>query len=65
MTQLKINVVIERFDYKLKSALEDAVSNTIPDATFDRDKPWLEFVRAVNKKCSTWAPVPDSYVKKG
>jgi len=65
MARVKINVVIERLDYQIKGALEDAVSNTIPGATFDTDKLWLEFVRALNKKCSTWSIVPDSYVKKG
>ena len=63
MAQIKLNVVIERLDYKLKTALEEAVINAIPGAEFDKDKLWLEFVRAVNKKCSIWAPVPDSYVK--
>ena len=64
MPKIKVNAVIERLDYKLRSALEEAVSNAIPDAVFNTDELWLEFVRTVNKKCSIWAPVPDSYIQK-
>jgi len=64
MVQIKINAVIERLEYKLKSALEETVTSAIPEATFDKDMLWLEFVRVVNRKCSTWAPIPDSYIKK-
>jgi hypothetical protein len=63
MAQIKVNVMIEWVDYKLKSALEEAVQNALPGVTFDREVLWKEFVSVVNRKCSIWAKVPDSYVR--
>jgi hypothetical protein len=63
MAQVKINVIIEWVDYKLKSALEEAVVNTLPGVQVDRETLWKEFVNIVNRKCSVWAKVPDSYVR--
>ena len=64
MARIKVNVVIEWVGYKIKSALEEAVQNTIPDARFDKEQLWKEFVGAINRKCSIWAKVPNSYIKK-
>lgn len=64
MAQIKVNVVIEWIGFKAKSALEEAVFNTVPGARFDREVLWKEFVGALNRKCSVWANVPDTYVKK-
>lgn len=63
MAQIKINVIVEWVDYKLKSALEEAVANTLPGVQIDRETLWKEFVKVVNRKCSVWAKVPDTYVK--
>jgi hypothetical protein len=63
VAQIKINVVIEWVGYKVKTALEEAVLNAIPGVQFDKDLLWKEFVGAMNRKCSVWAKVPDSYVR--
>lgn len=64
MAQVKVNVFIEWVDYRLKNALEEAVTNVMPGVLFDKDKLWKEFVGVVNRKCSVWAKVPDTYVRK-
>jgi len=64
MARIKVNSTIEWIGYKLKSALEEAVHNTVPEAQFDKDMLWKEFIAEINKKCSIWAKVPDSYIKK-
>jgi hypothetical protein len=64
MAQVKLNVFIEWVDYRLKTALEEAVTNAIPGVRIDKEKLWKEFVGVVNRKCSVWAKVPDTYVRK-
>ncbi len=62
MAQVDIEEIIESLDYDMKRALEAAVHDVLPDATFDRNKLFRAFVRAVRRKCSTWENVPDQYV---
>jgi hypothetical protein len=64
MPRIKVNAFIDRVDYKLKPALEEAVLNVIPGARFDKEMLWKEFLGVVNRKCSSWAKVPDSYIRK-
>ncbi len=63
MAQIKINAMIEWVEYRLKPALEEAVVNAIPGVQVDKDLLWKEFIGVVNKKCSIWANIPDSYIR--
>ena len=65
MADIKIADVIERLDYDMKRALEDAVNEVVDDdGDFDRSALFRAFVRAVNRKCSTWVRVPDNLVRE-
>ncbi len=63
MAKIKIESVIEHLDTDIRRALEDAVNHTIIDIQFDRNVLFREFVRAVGRKCQTWANVPDNCVR--
>jgi hypothetical protein len=64
MALVKVNAMIEYVAYKLKPVLEEAVTKTVPGHQFDKDELWKEFLRLVNRKCSVWAKVPDTYIRK-
>jgi len=64
MALVKVNAIVEYVAYKLKPVLEEAVTKTIPGIQVDKDELWKEFLRIVNRKCSIWAKVPDTYIKK-
>lgn len=64
MALVKVNAIVEYVAFKLKPVLEEAVTKTAPGIQFDKDELWKEFLRIVNRKCSVWAKVPDTYIKK-
>jgi len=64
MARVRIQKIIERLDYDMKRALEDAISEVLPDADVDRDELYRAFRRAVGRKCSTWVNVSDNDVEK-
>ena len=64
MARVKIERVVEHLDQDLKKALAEAVEKTIPNARFDKNALFKAFVKAVDRKCSTWESVPDQYVEK-
>jgi hypothetical protein len=64
MARVKIESIVEHLDYDMKRALEDAISNVIPNIQVDRSALYHEFRRAVGRKCSTWVDVPDRDVEK-
>lgn len=63
MGKVNIEDIIDYLDTEMKGALEEAVSNIIPDVDFDRDELFREFVIAVGRKCLQWENVPDSCIK--
>lgn len=63
MAQVKIESIIEHLDYDIKRALERAVQDVAPSTVIDRNHFYRQFLRAINRQCSTWTRVPDSYVK--
>jgi len=64
MARVKIQKIIEHLDYDMKRALEDAISEVLPQANVDRDELYRAFRRAVGRKCSTWVNVSDNDVEK-
>ena len=64
MAQIKIEEVVDHLSYEMKRALAEAVERTIPDAKFSSKTLFRNFLRSVNRKCSTWERVPDQYVKE-
>ena len=64
MALFKVNAIVEYVAYKLKPVLEETVTKTVPGIQVYKDELWKEFLRIVNRKCSIWAKVPDTYIKK-
>ena len=64
MARVKIEEVIDHLSSEMKRALEQAVSNSIPGAQFDRNLLFREFRKSVYRKCNVWENVPDQYVEK-
>jgi hypothetical protein len=63
MTRVRIQSIIERRDYEMKRALEDALLRVLPEAQFDRTQLFKEFSKAVGRRASTWVDVSDSDVE--
>jgi hypothetical protein len=63
MAEIKVEEVIDHLRSEMKRALEDAVTEVIPTAQYDRDELYREFKRAVYRKCNIWESVPDEYVR--
>ena len=62
MAKVKIEGIIDHLDSEIRQALESAVEETIPSATFDAYALFRAFQRAIDRKCSTWERVPDHYI---
>lgn len=63
MAQVKIQSIIDKLDYEMKRALEDAITRVVPDLNVDRNTLYREFYKAVGRKSSTWVTVNDSDVQ--
>lgn len=63
MARIKIEGVLDHLDNELRQALEEAVRSSIPDANYDIRRLYKDFVRAAERKCSTWERIPDRYVQ--
>jgi len=62
MARVKMEEIVDHLSAEMKRALERAVSRTLPDVEFDRNKLYREFKRAVGAKCDTWERIPDHCV---
>jgi len=62
MARIKPEECIDHLDTDIRNALEAAVRETIPGATFDKYQLFRAFKRAVGRKCNTWERVPGAYV---
>jgi len=63
LAQVQPEEIIDHLDSEMRRALEEAVMEVIPNATFDAHELFRAFKRAVRRKCRTWEQVPDPYVK--
>jgi hypothetical protein len=63
MASIKVEDVVEQFSFEMRHALEDAVKEAIPEATFDSNVLFRAFQRAVGRRCSNWQRVPPNCVK--
>lgn len=64
MARVKIEDIVDHLSSEIRKALEQAVTNVLPDAEFDAYELFREFRRAVGRKCNTWENVPDHFVEK-
>lgn len=62
MAKVRIEEVVDYLNSEMRRALEDAVREVMPNATFDSHELFRAFRRAVSRKCGTWEQVPDQYV---
>ncbi len=63
MPKVRIATIIERLDSNMRSALAEAVTEVLPGANVDSYGLFRAFVRAVERRCSTWEKVPERCVK--
>jgi hypothetical protein len=63
MARVNIEEIIDDLSTEMRSALEAAVKEVIPQAQFDRQVLFRAFKRAVGRKCNTWESVSDSNVE--
>lgn len=63
MARVKIEEIVDDLSTEMRSALEAAVKEVLPDAEFDRSALFRAFKRAVRRKCSTWERVRDDHVE--
>jgi hypothetical protein len=63
MARVQIEEVVDHLSSEMRRALEDAVRECAPNASFDPHELFRAFRRAVRRKCSTWERVPDQYVQ--
>ena len=62
MTRVKIENIIDHLGAKIRRALTEAVNNVDSDIDVDERELYLEFRRAIRRRCSAWEQVPDQYV---
>jgi hypothetical protein len=63
VAQVQIEQIVDHLSSDMRRALEQAVQDTIKDEKFDSHELFRAFRRAVGRKCSNWASVPDHYVR--
>jgi hypothetical protein len=63
MARVKIEGILEHLDGELSRALDDTLRRAFPDLNFNARSLYRDFVRAADRKCSTWERVPDRYVE--
>lgn len=65
MAYVNVEEILEHLESDLQRALSDAVTETLPECGVDDGELFRAFKRAVGRRCSTWEPVPDRYVRAG
>ena len=63
MARVKMEDIVDDLSTEMRSALEAAVREVLPEAEFDRYALFRAFKRAVRRKCSTWERVRDNHVE--
>ena len=64
MARIKIERVLEHLDSDIIRALEETLKTHFPNVRFDEREVYRTFLRAVDRKCSTWERIPDHFVEK-
>ena len=64
MAQVNIEEIIDYLSSDLRQALEQAVKRVIPDAEFNRNVLFREFIKSVRRRCNIWEQVPDIYIRE-
>jgi hypothetical protein len=63
MAEVDIEEIVDSLRSEVTRALDDAVTEVLPDAEIDRNDLFRAFKQAIRRKCATWEKVPDSTVK--
>jgi len=64
MAKVKIEAIVEYLKTDMRRALEAAVKEAAPEATFNSHALFRSFRRAVRRKCNVWETVPDDLLEK-
>ena len=65
MQKINIDRVLEHLRFRVVLALEAAVKEVIPSASYDKDLLFEAFLRALHRECSTWEEFPNDCVHHG
>jgi hypothetical protein len=63
MARVNIDDVIHALSGETKRALQDAMQEVLPNATYDPDLLFKAFHKAIYKRCRRWETVPDGAVE--
>jgi hypothetical protein len=63
MARVKIEAIVEHLDSEFRAALHNTLRRHFPDAEYSISQVFRDFVRDVDRKCSTWERVPDHLVE--
>jgi hypothetical protein len=63
MARVKIEGIVDHFSAQMRHALDEAVSKAVPGARFRSHELFLEFRRAVGRRCNTWEEIPSRLVE--
>jgi hypothetical protein len=64
MTKIRMESIVEQLSAQVRQALADAVTKTIPDASFDQYQLFREFKQAIGRRCATWETIPNECVRQ-
>ena len=64
MTKIKMEPIVDQLSTQVRRALADAVTKTMPDASFDEYQLFREFKHAIGRRCATWETIPNDYVRQ-
>ena len=64
MIKIQMEPIIDQLSAQVRRALVDAVTNTIPDASFDEYQLFREFKHAIGRRCATWETISNEYVRQ-
>lgn len=62
MAKVKPAEIIDHLGPQIRKALEDAAAKITPQAPFDAMEFYMEFKRAVGRRCRPWEIVPNNLV---
>jgi hypothetical protein len=63
MAQVKIEDIVDHLSGEFTGAIEDTLSELLPDAEVDARGFFRTFKAKVYRRCSVWENVPGQYVK--
>lgn len=64
MTKIRVDGVVDELKPQVLRALQEAVANIMPEASFDENQLFAEFRSAIVRRCATWESIPNEYLSR-